>query len=485
MAGPAKDFLDHLRLIHFSIVIVASTVVITTLDSGSQDTRRDLSTVTNIVDLLKPLAKRPGPGYGSLEQLVHTAVMPKEAVRDTLEGTLRVRVDQTDLDVAATFIAPSGYVFHGDPLRSEFASYSEWSGGGRLQQKWFDAELRKKTTMSDALNGAGIWKKYEGEALSLDRFRGMWNELDMMRHGYTLQNVSFMGACRVIKEDESDSAPIQDGESTLHGAPSFSESCAALTPVGVWTQLAAKSDTKDIEVRPIAIGVVPIPSYALYNIGEDAFERVLQQAIRATQEGIEIVDLEDLAPGDIVITGKALYVHVPLNIQGQLLAAVRDTTHIAGGFDQSFPGLSSYLAELRYDGDVAIRLASALVARDAANSGGPVELAVMKISRSAIAFWGLVILACFQLYFVLHLRELIRRVLTLEERCSSAWIAMYPGARNGAVTTLSAVAIPMLALILALRAMPHIGAFTAAVALSSAILNAIAIVSIRSARALL
>ena len=126
----------------------------------------------------------------------------------------------------------------------------------------------------------------------------------------------------------------------------------------------------------------------------------------------------------------------------------------------------------------------ALVARDSAQQGAPIEIAGLKIRRSAIGFWGIAVLLGFQIYFYSHLKELVRRSPPGPQLETGAWIVVYPGARNTLVSLVSTALIPAVAVFFAVRVLQPVTMGSAIVAASTIIASVcvfLAVVQVRFA----
>lgn len=487
-------FFDHLRFIHFTVVLVAATIIIATVDVDDEMVRTDLTAVENIMNTVAPLSEKSrGLDYGVLETLVRGELGLNEHQRDSgtipaaPKGTLTFEYAGRPHTVTVTLMAPVALVFHGLDERGWSAEaadqqwYSDLYRGGMATQHQIAASGGSAASIEDTplFGGSGVWERFKIVPASVTMFAEFWDELSRMRHGYRLRSSHFVHAFAVTNEAPPNAMNIRNISSPLRDFVNEQQRGLKLVPL---TAKWAPNDLLTTDEAAVTLPISENDSWA--TVGYSEFSRKLVLALRVGSDRVNSVELAELVAGDILIVGDAEYDHVSLDLEKRLLARAPSVARRSGPFALSFPSLAAYVASLGYRGNIEAPLLDALVARDAAQHGTPIEIAGLKITRAAIGFWGLAVLLAFQLYFYSHLRELVRRAPTREQAEASAWLVVYPGSLNTLIALASASGIPFAAVFFALRALRTPDSASLCVALSmltASFLVLVAIIQIRCA----
>ena len=108
-------------------------------------------------------------------------------------------------------------------------------------------------------------------------------------------------------------------------------------------------------------------------------------------------------------------------------AAFSDLAHFSYSRDTlPFPDLISQLNEISKHPDAS-----------------PVEVLGLTIPADEVSSWGLAFLSCLQLYFWLHLHEASKRICPEDEGWSTAWIGIYQSKISLGASVISATALPV------------------------------------------
>src|SRR5688572_16875972 len=110
----AADFLEHLRLVHFSVLITASTILLGGLDRATEAAQSDLASVARITDALTPRGQYWKAESGALEDRVRQSMFagyrePTVSYGFGLPGPQPFEMSLPNV----TFSVPMGFVLHG------------------------------------------------------------------------------------------------------------------------------------------------------------------------------------------------------------------------------------------------------------------------------------------------------------------------------------------------------------------------------------
>ena len=110
-----------------------------------------------------------------------------------------------------------------------------------------------------------------------------------------------------------------------------------------------------------------------------------------------------------------------------------------GTFDYTFHELGDLTSEFQ---DLTLEKIEAILRGQKDKSTENVEVAGIKVPASALRSGGALLLLGMQVYFLLHLRELLKRITKRSKAWNVAWIGLYSGLFAQSVTIFSASALP-------------------------------------------
>lgn len=143
----------------------------------------------------------------------------------------------------------------------------------------------------------------------------------------------------------------------------------------------------------------------------------------------------------------ARYKKQPVPVNLRIWLADRFKFSAKGGkFEDTFPELYELMKtdrQMRFE-DVERHLQSELQHQ---RSSEKVEVLGLKFREGDLATWGAIFIVVVQIYFVIHLRELSKRLQATDEIPKVAWIGLYPDCIARTVSLFTASLLPVLVLI--------------------------------------
>ncbi len=456
MDDATSKLAEHLRLVHFTLVVVAVTLLIATIERGVEGPQKDLDAIVNLVDAFRPESEKArGAASGILEKQVRELLFNKPPVQPSA-GTLQITDKSRNLpiDINLSFRAPIATVFHSESA----LRWSDLRGTGGAYSDIFPFEIPrylpiapsipdvgkiKRQLKRNTVDATGPWEAFKSLPPTIGNFQEFWDACTKMRHAYILESVVEPRAFLITAIEEPGSFNIGRLNSPLRNAPKFNPKNRFLVPLSTkWAIVegdAQRSPPDEVAAQPEFLTV----NHTWGQVGYEEFRRRLLVILRP-YKGVylEIFEFKEMKPGDILVTAKANYKHTPLNLQDHLLSLIQDEKRQRGLFERSFPGVQRFLTELRYGGPMDYELLNALFALERKRSGSPLEIAGLKIERNILRFWGVAVLLAVQIYFYLHLREFTTRSRAGDEGLRVAWIGLYPGLGSFFIFSTSIVALP-------------------------------------------
>jgi hypothetical protein len=110
-----------------------------------------------------------------------------------------------------------------------------------------------------------------------------------------------------------------------------------------------------------------------------------------------------------------------------------------GNFEEAFPELNSSTAHYQ---NLPFEQARAIMEGELARSGAEFEFLGAKFPAESIGNWGLVIILVLEVYFALHLNQVLRMATTEPLSATSAWIGVYSNRIARGLTVVSVAIFP-------------------------------------------
>jgi hypothetical protein len=115
-----------------------------------------------------------------------------------------------------------------------------------------------------------------------------------------------------------------------------------------------------------------------------------------------------------------------------------------GSFEYTFPELNRLTADYQ---DLSLDKIQAILRTQKLTSVESIEVIGIKLAVEAVRSGGALLILGVQLYFLLHLREFVRRISPESEAREAAWIGLYPGTLAVAAFWFSAFILPSIAVL--------------------------------------
>jgi hypothetical protein len=110
-----------------------------------------------------------------------------------------------------------------------------------------------------------------------------------------------------------------------------------------------------------------------------------------------------------------------------------------GSFAYAFPELNRLTADYQ---DLQLDKIQAILRAQKLTSGESIEIVGIKLAVESVRSGGALLILGVQLYFLLHLKEFVRRIVPESEAWDAAWIGLYPGALAVGAFWFSAFLLP-------------------------------------------
>ena len=399
MAESSKDgsFTEHLRAIHFSLVIASVALLI----AATSYRERALDTAVDDIDRITGVF--PVVADGQWLQREADRLMSSRPIPPPLREYRRI-------DVPVSMLSPRiREITKGNPLTvkleiEESSPYTLIRG--------FSPDHARIGLLPDQLKQFGDWVK-------------MWDEL---------QSVQI--CVPHIAQNQAWFISGTPASFTSLPAPQWDDSKA---PDFFRTQrMELKSISKEISQPLISNGSIAVISAKIqYAFVGTAVERSVPT--RITMQGQDLSDL--LSRQNAIPVAMVPVTCDTFDLRAQ--SAIADKANkpwSPGSFVQTFPDLAALSDGL---GALQPEQVAKVLRNLRERTGKEVEVSGLKLPLEVITRWGLLVILAIQLYFWIDLRNFLAKAVT-PEMLDVPWIGLYPDRLSHSVFWASAVVLPVL-----------------------------------------
>ncbi len=466
MDDPNSKLAEHIRFVHFTLVVVTVTLLIATIGRSIDGAQKELNSIINLIDTFKPEKENSkSDNKGILGMMVREILFSKQSLENPTALNLQITDKRLNLsiDINLDLHHLEATVFHVEntpqmfSLQGKTVGYSDFFSKGVPNRflTILDAPIDKRE-LKNKLRGwplrpTGPWKTFQALPSTINQFKEFWDVCSKMRHAYIPYSfggiMAFLVTAKYEEADreEHEMIGIRNPQLPFVDMPNLNSESKFLMPLST-----EETYVKDVSKIPQDNIVHFVPEFLTnqHNLNQfGRFSRRLLVFLRNENGIYSEVHMSnyhnEIKPGDVLVVASNNFIHKPLNLQDFLLARIKDEKRQRGSFESSFPEIQKFLADLNYKGQIEYELLNTLFLIESKRSGHPLEIAGLKIERVNLHLWGIAVVLAIQLYFYLHLKEFTTRSEIGDEALSVAWIGFYPGVSPLIGISISIVALPI------------------------------------------
>jgi len=397
----SKDFVEHVRAVHFALALVSFALLITASNRTDEKRLAARRQIEQIADFEKKWATQSAQS-GLYRQALLDSKLPDhwdDAVAFKIPKKLYAK-EEIDLFVSVPvplLISSSRWRFGADEMSSKLLNLSDFAAFRNASHKGFSILLPIEpdnksncagditVTMDDSLTdpqaGNQLLAKFLGDDPARTNFL---TDRPLIFCTYGAGLLAALG---------SSNDPITDAELTpdIQGAPEIHKSSHL--------SISLSLPLSKISFHPAKLkSVTSVPKIH--------------------------VDLR------------------PFTVNDQYLSKLFFSPERKGDFVTAFPELNDYSRDIRLlDIDQAVHDIESLPSSNEQN----LSVLGFSIALSQVSTWGALVLLGVQVYFLIHLRELVARIELNAEGWNVAWIGIYENKLSATVAFMSACLLPVAA----------------------------------------
>jgi hypothetical protein len=397
-----KDFVEHIRSVHFALAAISIGLVIVVLGNRTSELNKAHEQIWGIIEF-SPMLKKDLLAEAADETLKNSSYQnPPPSAKRFLE----LSVGKARLPVELTF-------------GSENAAMK----GGYFGRNWF-VEVYQSDEVGGSFARNADWQSGLVPEVptpkTLGQFRDVW---DVLQGGVQIVFPSWLGDA-LVRADRNDF--LLDRTAKRYKFDGFTTSA----PLRDKNEILSKEVPIKVELAlsPYIAGAFQVSS------NPPLLAAYCGQGHGNTNILISVCFPIRDEPGRLGL--------VPLRTLPTLLRQRPDLKWHDAKFATAFRELDSVTKDYP---DVSLSTAERIIASELRRTGDSFEVLSLKIPADATIYWGIFLLLATQLYFWVHLKEFKRRTSTSDPSVNSAWIALYPSRAASILVFLSAIALPVIA----------------------------------------
>ena len=396
-SGPhwSKDYVEHLRTIHFSLIAVSLAALVLASSSNPSEitkAREQINAIGDVARAWNPdwvgqAAEHAIDEYG--KGPTHLGSLQKAIVRESSStfvpepkgsNALILTGSTRKVTYSVQFIAPNWIV--SGPVRTYMAASTDYISQTR------DSPL-------------SVPEK-------LDQFRELWNSLNE-KHKIRIPVALSRKLYTVFPDPTRRMSAISD-PGTLQWV--------TLAPNVLSTQFSARLELHSLQ---------------------DHLKELLPPGSNDEDAYVDVDSIGDTTPYEPLIP-VADYDEIDFRPQEALIQRFAGVKPVGGLFEHSFPELNKITKN--YQG-LQIDKFDPILEAEQNRTGESFEAFGVKFPADATTRWGVLVILAVQIYFWIHLQELARKLQPSDPGWEVAFIGMYPSLPSRIVYSISALALPV------------------------------------------
>ncbi len=381
----SKDFVEHLRTVHFALIAISAGLIVLVLGSHKYDAARALVQIEEIIDLKCQWSKDWIVRYGRQQRYVREGAEVREG---TPPGV------SYGMEDGPHFV---GYPLWGDAIVGQF----EWKSKLELEpMKLLKPDIKPKQLArlnepvimecqlptKNWLNSSPDWSP-ETFPRTLNEFRNWWNLM------YTPQILEMPEGVAERADDDHRFTFLVFGDAKTYEQVQSKNKIKGKVPMDLAGGLA---DPRYL----VRYGTVPV-------------------TVRVQTAAQYLISQETVA---------SVFRNIP-----------------KGGFEYSFADLSS---ATKNDSELPLQDIKEFLHDEASKGGEMFEALGMKFPADKVTVWGIVLVISVQLYFALYLRQLSGKLRADDPGWDTPWVGMDTSKVGQTILFVTVVLLPVSALFL-------------------------------------
>jgi hypothetical protein len=398
MTGPthwSKDFVEHVRAVHFALALVSFALIITALNRTDVKLMKARNQIEQIADFEKKWTTHSVRSRLYRQALLDSrlpdhwfnavALLIPKKVYTTDEINTRVSIPVKSL------ISSSKWTFEGDEMSSEMLSLSDFATFWNAAHGGFSIILPIEPNVASSCSG-------EITVTTDDSLTG--------------QLAKFLGDS--VQKDFLGDRPLLDCKYGAYPVPAFSVLNLPLA--------------YDLEPSRQLEQVPTIPKSALLSI--------------SLPMPLSEISFHSAKLRSVTNVYQVLVALRPFKVDEQYISRLYFGPQRKGNFPTAFPELNDYAQDIGLlDINQAVHDIESLPLSNEQN----LSVLGLSIALSQVSTWGALVLLVVQVYFLIHLRELVARIELSAEGWNVAWIGIYDTKLSATVAFMSACLLPVAA----------------------------------------